>query len=175
MNHLEFIPADAVQHRSELIELNIEYLNWVVSGFEAITGKSGREMLGSEIPQYVENNVAKVCGDKPPRGVFYLVKYEGVLAGMGGLRCVRDGVAEVKRIYVRPTLRGNNLGESILLRILGDAKLFGYRSMVLDTSPFMHNAQRIYERHGFLDRPPYDEVEAPKELHPFIRFMEKTL
>lgn len=175
MTHLEFIPGDSTLHRSELTELNIEYLNWVLSGFSNITGTSPHDMLGMEVPQYVESTIDKVCGDVPPRGTFYLVMCDGALAGMGGLRYVREGVAEVKRIYVRPAFRGKRLGEAILQRILGDATSYGYQSMVLDSAPFMQYAQRIYAQHGFVDRPPYDEVEAPKELHPLIRFMEKSL
>ena len=171
----QFILADATLHRRQLVELNIEYLRWVLDGFCKITGKSSNDMLGMDLAEYVDGTVDKVCGDSPPRGAFYLVEFDGALAGMGGLRFVRDGVAEVKRIYVRPTFRGKRLGDAILQRVLSDAKAFGYRSMVLDTAPFMQSAQHVYVQHGFVDRLPYDEVEAPKELHPFIRFMEKSL
>lgn len=175
MNYPQFILADAALHRRQLVGLNIEYLGWVLDGFGKITGKSGVDMLGMDLASYVESTVNKVCGDAPPRGAFYLVELDGALAGMGGLRFVRNGVAEVKRIYVRPAFRGKRLGDAILQRILSDAKSYGYQRMVLDTAPFMQSAQRVYEQHGFLDRPPYDEVEAPKELHPYIRFMEKSL
>ncbi len=171
----QFILADATLHRKQLVELNIEYLAWVLDGFGKITGRSSTDMLGMDLASYVGSTVSKVCGDAPPRGAFYLVEFEGALAGMGGLRFVRHGVAEVKRIYVRPAFRGKRLGDAILQRVLSDAKSFAYQSMVLDTAPFMQSAQRVYVQHGFLDRPPYDEVEAPKELHPFIRFMEKSL
>ena len=175
MTTLTFIPAHPATHRKALLELNIEYLRWVLAGFGKMTGASAQDMLGMEVPEYVASVIDKVCGDPPPRGIFYLVESDGVLAGMGGLRRVRDGVAEVKRIYVRPAHRGQRLGESILQRILDDATAFGYHSMWLDSAPFMQSAQRIYEQFGFVDRGPYEEVEAPKELHPFVRFMEKSL
>ena len=82
MATLTFIPAHPATHREALLELNIEYLRWVLAGFGKMTGAS---------------------------------------------------------------------------------------------APFMQSAQRIYEQFGFVDRGPYEEVEAPKELHPFVRFMEKTL
>lgn len=175
MQNLTFIPAHTATHRHALQELNTEYLQWVIAGFGKITGASAQEMLGMEVPAYVASVIDKVCGDPPPRGIFYLVELEGVLAGMGGLRWVRDGVAEVKRIYVRPAHRGQRLGESILRRVLDDATAFGYRAMWLDSAPFMQSAQRMYERFGFVDRGPYEEVEAPKELHPIVRFMERSI
>jgi GNAT superfamily N-acetyltransferase len=87
----------------------------------------------------------------------------------------QEDQATGKRIYVRPGQRGKRIGESILQQILDDAKAFGYQSMWLDSAPFMQSAQRIYQRYGFVDREPYPEVEAPKELHPIIRFMERSL
>lgn len=170
-----FLPGNPLTHRQELVELNIEYLDWVLAGFSQITGVAARDMLGMETAPYVEGAIVKVCSDQPPRGIFYLVYCDGALAGMGGLRYVRAGVAEIKRIYVRAAFRGRQLGEAVLQRLLDDAKSFGYQTVVLDSAPFMQSAQQIYVRHGFVDRGPYDEVEAPKELHSMIRFMEKTL
>jgi GNAT superfamily N-acetyltransferase len=175
MTSLQFIAANPATHREALLELNVEYVTWVLSEFGKIAGKSTQQMIGKDVPEYIAGVIDKVCGDPPPRGIFYLVESEGELAGMGGLRWIRDGVAEVKRIYVRPEQRGKRVGEAILQRILNDAKAYGYKSIWLDSAPFMQSAQRIYESFGFTDRPPYDEVEAPKEFHSMIRFMEKTL
>ncbi len=175
MTAVTFIPANPATHRQQLLELNLEYLQWVLPAFGSLVGVTPRDMLGMDIPEYTVSVIDKVCGDPPPRGIFYIVECDGALAGMGGMRWIRDGVAEVKRIYVRPTHRGQRLGEAILQRILADATSFGYSSLVLDTAPFMESAQRMYAQYGFVDRGPYPEVEAPKELHSILRFMEKTL
>ncbi len=175
MTAVAFIPANPATHRQQLLELNAEYRGWVLPAFGNIIGATPREMLGMDIADYTASVIDKVCGDPPPRGIFYIVECDGACAGMGGLRWIRDGVAEVKRIYVRPPHRGKGLGETILQRILADAQSFGYKQLVLDTGPFMQSAQRLYEQYGFVDREPYAEVEAPKELHSILRFMEKTL
>jgi hypothetical protein len=62
------------------------------------------------VADYVHTIIDKVCGAPPPKCVFYLAKVDGSLAGMGGIRFVRNGVAEVKRIYFRPIYRGYRLG-----------------------------------------------------------------
>jgi GNAT superfamily N-acetyltransferase len=175
MTPLKFIAANPVTHRQALLELNIEYLTWVTTEFGKITGTTIQQMVGMEVPEYVASVIDKVCGEPPPRGIFYLVESEGQVAAMGGLRWLREGIAEVKRIYVRPGHRGKHIGEAILQKILDDAKQFGYKSMWLDTAPFMQSAQQIYERYGFVDREPYAEVEAPKDLHHLIRFMERSI
>ena len=170
-----FKPAHPITHRAELYELNLEYMSWVSAQITLLTGLHPQDTVGMDLPDYVASMIDKACGDPPPRGAFYLLESDGLVAGMGGLRRVRDGVAEAKRFYVRPEHRGKRLGEALLQRVMDDARAFGYRSMVLDTAPFMHPAHRLYEKFGFVDRGPYEEAEVPKELHGNWRFMECKL
>jgi N-acetylglutamate synthase-like GNAT family acetyltransferase len=170
-----FTPADPVVHRDVLIGINIEYVSWVLGEVERSFGVTPRELLGMSIPEYVPSAIDKVCGDPPPRGVFYLIHVDGKLAGMCGLRFIRTGVAEIKRVYVRPAYRGMSLGQSALHRLLSDAKEFGYQSICLDTAPFMQSAQRMYEAHGFIDCAAYAESEVPSALHSVWRFMERAV
>ena len=175
MVNYEFIAASAASHRAELIELNVEYLTWVFAGIEALFAVPADEVVGTPIREYVPRVIDKVCGDAPPKGIFYLVKVDEMLAGMGGLRFLRPGVAEIKRIYFRPEFRGMKLGELTLSRLLADAKAFGYRSVCLDTALFMRSAQRLYEKNGFSDCPAYQGVEVPAEFHGGWRFMKRDL
>ncbi len=170
-----FTLAKLAEHRDQLMLLNIEYMSWAIGEVGKITGATAQDMVGMSPAEYVASVIDKVCGDAPPKGAFYLVWSDGELAGMGGLRWVRDGVAEVKRIYVRPAQRGKQLGEAILQRVLDDAKQFGYQHIMLDSGPYMHAAHRIYEAFGFVDRGPYIEAEVPVEFHPMWRFMERAV
>jgi len=175
MPNIEFIAADAREHRRELIELNVEYLSWVFAEVEKLFGVSVEQIVGLPAHAYVPTVIDKVCGDPPPKGIFYLIKVDDQLAGMGGLRCLRPGVCEIKRIYIRPACRGLKLGELTLRRLLADAVAFGYQRACLDTGLFMTSAHRLYESHGFVDRPPYEGVEVPPEFHARWRFMERAL
>lgn len=165
--------ANPVADRDALLGLNIEYMSWVAEGIEQSFGLTSLALLGMDLPAYVSSVIDKVCGEPPPRGAFYLVHVDGELAGMGGLRRIGDGVAEVKRIYVRPAFRGLKLGQSILQRLLDDAHAFGYPCVRLDSAPFMQSAQRVYAAAGFVDREPYDGAEVPTVLHAGWRFMER--
>lgn len=104
-----------------------------------------------------------------------MVKVNDGLAGMGGIRYVRNGVAEIKRIYFRPNYRGNRLGEVMLNRLISDAIGFGYKTALLDSGPFMSTAHKVYERCGFVDCAPYEEAEVPSEFHDGWRFMVRSL
>lgn len=175
MTSPDFIIANVTSHRSELIQLNVEYVSWVLSEIEELFGIPADEIVGMPASEYVPTVIDKVCGDPPPKGAFYLVRVGSQLAGMGGFRCVRPGVAEIKRIYIRPGFRGMKLGELVLDRLLADAKRFGYQRICLDTAPFMKSAHRLYERNGFKDCPAYEGVEVPSAFHDRWRFMECTV
>jgi len=175
MPDIQLVVADATTHRRELIELNVEYLSWVFEEVEKLFGVPKDEIVGVAASEYVPTVIDKVCGDPPPKGVFYIVKIDGQLAGMGGLRHLRPGVAEIKRIYFRPTFRGMNLGETMLKRLISDATDFGYFEACLDTALFMTFAHHIYETNGFVDCPAYEGVEVPAEFHSRWRFMERNL
>lgn len=175
MPHTEFIVANAATHRQQLIALNVEYMNWVLQSVERHFGVRAQDALGMRIEEYVPSAIDKVCGDPPPKGVFYLVEVEGNVVGMGGIRYLRDGVAEVKRIYFRPAARGNGLGARMLSRLLSDARSFGYQNICLDTGPFMKSAHRIYEACGFSDCAPYPGTEVPNAFHSGWRFMQRAL
>jgi GNAT superfamily N-acetyltransferase len=175
MQNPEFIAANVEAHKDSLIQLNVEYLSWVFEGIEAFFGVPADQIVGMPANEYVPTVIEKVCGDPPPKGVFYLVRVNDKLAGMGGLRFLRTGVAEIKRVFFRPEFRGMRLGERMLGRLLTDAKAFGYQTVCLDTAPFMKSAHRLYETNGFSDCSPYDGAEVPSEYHSRWRFMERTL
>ena len=90
-----------------------------------------------------------------PRGRLLLALDEGAAAGCVAMRPLADDTCEMKRLYVRPAHRATGLGRQLAERIIDEARSAGYRCMYLDTLPSMAGAQRLYERLGFRDIPPY--------------------
>jgi GNAT superfamily N-acetyltransferase len=172
---LDFVRADLELHRELLIQFNIEYLRWADDSVQEWFGLSLPSLLGMPIPDYVHSSLDKLCEGTPPNGVFYVVFNGEAALGMGGLRRIRDGVGEIKRIYVSRASRGGGIGAKILDRLVRDAQSFGYQELVLDTGPFMTSAHRLYEAAGFADIPPYAEAEVPEALHHDWRFMHCRL
>lgn len=169
------ITADPVLQREALIGLHVEYVRWVADEVERVFGIKPQDLNGMPLADYAAGSVETVCAEVPPQGIFYLLELDGEPAGMGGLRRLRDGVAEVKRFYIRPAHRGLKLGSLLLQRLLSDAQLFGYQRVHLDTAPFMHAAHRLYESAGFKDCAAYEGSEAPAAVRSNWRFMEKLL
>jgi GNAT superfamily N-acetyltransferase len=93
---------------------------------------------------------------RPPHGAYY-VGYEGAeaVAG-GGLRRLGDGVAEIKRMYVRPGDRSRGLATALLQRLEDAARSLGYAAARLDTGPAQVHALRMYRRAGYVEVPPYN-------------------
>ena len=94
---------------------------------------------------------------RPPGGAYY-VGFEGsaAVAG-GGFRRLGDGLAEIKRMYVRPEARSRGLAAE-LLRTLEDAiRDLGYERARLDTGPKQPHAQCLYRAAGYVEIAPYND------------------
>ncbi len=94
---------------------------------------------------------------RPPGGA-YVVGFEDeqAVAG-GGLRRLTEGVAEIKRMYVRPSARSRGLAGALLEELEGTARTLGYDVVRLDTGPKQVHALSLYRRAGYLEVPRYNE------------------
>jgi ribosomal protein S18 acetylase RimI-like enzyme len=94
---------------------------------------------------------------RPPDGAYY-VGYEGTdaMAG-GGLRRLGDGMAEIKRMYVRPESRSRGVAAQLLRTLEEAARALGYVSVRLDTGPKQVTAQRLYRGAGYVEIAPYND------------------
>jgi ribosomal protein S18 acetylase RimI-like enzyme len=85
-----------------------------------------------------------------PRGCILLAVDNGQLLACGALRPIDDTTAEMKRLYVRPAGRGQQLGRRLAERICDIARDAGYQRIRLDTMPDMKAAQQLYASLGFV-------------------------
>ncbi len=104
----------------------------------------------------------------PPNGFAVLASLEDDLAGVAGVRRFSRGVAELKRMWVRPDARGRGVGRWLADRAVTEARARGFRSVRLDTvTDVMAEANLLYESMGFTDIAPYRA-----NVLPAARFME---
>jgi len=94
---------------------------------------------------------------RAPDGAYY-VGYEGseAVAG-GGLRRLGAGVAEIKRMYVRPDARSRGVAAALLHTLEEAARALGYTRTHLDTGPKQVTAQRLYQGAGYVEIAPYND------------------
>ena len=116
-----------------------------------------QEALGVDLSfQDFETEVRELPGEyTPPRGRLLLALENGAPAGCVAMRPLTSDTCEMKRLYVRPEYRAASLGRQLAERVIAEARSIGYQRMYLDTLPTMSGAQRLYERLGFKEIPPY--------------------
>ena len=92
-----------------------------------------------------------------PNGRLYVAYLDGAPAGCIALLPSEEGDAELKRLYVRPAFRGRGVALALVERLLDDAREIGYKSVRLDTLPFLGEAIALYRKFGFCEIPPYND------------------
>jgi putative acetyltransferase len=80
--------------------------------------------------------------------MFFVARLDGDPVGCGGV-AFENGLAEVKRMYVRPRARGQGVARTILARLEAEARARGVTCLFLETGDVQHAAIRLYERAGF--------------------------
>ena len=116
--------------------------------------------------QGFETELATLPGKyAPPRGSLLLSFVGDTPAGVIAMRPIDDRICEMKRLYVRPSARGRNLGRKLISRIMSDARAAGYEKMRLDTLiGKMDHAITLYREFGFYEIPAYFGSPLDHEL-----------
>jgi GNAT superfamily N-acetyltransferase len=96
----------------------------------------------------------------PPKGRMWLAHNDdGEAVGIVALRPLGDeGVCELKRLYVRPAVRGRGAGRALTEQAIAEARTVGYRLMRLDTGTFLEASRHLYASLGFVEIAPYYDV-----------------
>ncbi|EWM09768.1 transcriptional regulator PadR [Kutzneria sp. 744] len=80
----------------------------------------------------------------------------GDLGGCGGFRVLSPGVAELTRVFLRPTLRGRGGALALLTALERAAVDMGLTTARLDTRKDLVEARRLYARNGYVEIPAYN-------------------
>lgn len=130
---------------------------------------AGLTMMATLVPsdEVAFLTVDELCADNVH---FFTARQSGDVVGCGAL-VLEDGYAEVRSMFVQPDARGEGVAAAILMRLEREAVALKVPVLRLETGDLLHDAVRLYARHGFVQRDAFgDYKEDPASI-----FMEKQL
>ena len=140
---MKLVFVESEKHLTSIRELFLEYA----------------ESLGFSLCfQNFDKELANLPGDySPPDGRLILALDENKPIGCVALRKLEKHICEMKRLYIKPEMRGIGLGEQLVRTVIDEAVKIGYMKMRLDTVPKMKEAIDLYSKIGFKEVGPYRE------------------
>ena len=158
--------ANAEAEIESVRELLREYATWaftLVPGSNKSPAWEGFDMELATLPGIYA----------PPAGRLLLAMQDGQPAGCVCLKGHDAITSELKRLYVRPTFRGQNIGQQLVKMLVEEARQSRYQRIVLDSHISMKKAHAIYQEVGFKLASAPDDL--PENLKPIVVFMECDL
>ncbi|HVY10725.1 MAG TPA: GNAT family N-acetyltransferase [Mycobacteriales bacterium] len=96
----------------------------------------------------------------PPTGMFLIVRDErDVAVGCGSIRLLDADTAEIKRMWINPSMRGRGAGWALLQALEAAAVDLGATVGVLDTNATLTSALALYRANGWQEVPAYNDNE----------------
>jgi putative acetyltransferase len=141
MVKLNILPAESKEQLEHIRELFLEYASSLE--FDLSFQDFERELV--DLP----------CQYSSPNGLLLLAVVSEKVAGCVALRKITEHDCEMKRLYVRPEYRGQDIGKQLVFAIIEEARKIGYSRMLLDTVPSMKSAIKLYRSLGFKSIEPY--------------------
>jgi DNA-binding MarR family transcriptional regulator/GNAT superfamily N-acetyltransferase len=94
----------------------------------------------------------------PPTGLFLVATLRGEPVGCGALKFhCPDAPAEIKRMWVAPSVRGLGLGRRLLAELEARAAAYGVRVLRLETNRALAEAVSLYRSAGYREVPPFND------------------
>lgn len=136
---------------------------------QAESGRAVPARIG-ELPTVLQRE----CRDLPavycPPGALLIADHDGQPAGCVGLTPCSPGIAEVRRLYVRPVFRGKGIARSLMSNGHHHAARHGMNRLILDVLPARTSVINFYRRLGYTETEPY-ATESPV----LMSYMERSI
>jgi putative acetyltransferase len=126
--------------------VDIERITKATDDVRLLIGELDRVLAAEYLPEQRHGLALEALFQ--PHIRFFLARLNGVAIGCGGM-ALFDDFAEVKRMYVRETMRGHGVAQALLTRIETEARVAGFVVLRLETGERQAAALRFYAQAGF--------------------------
>lgn len=114
--------------------------------------------LSATFPEPGANHFSLSVADvSPGDGAFLIAYLDDRAIGCGAVRRLDRATAELKRMYVDPSVRGQGVGRSLVAALEQEARLLGVGRVVLETGTRLSSAIRMYEAMNYVRIPLFGE------------------
>jgi putative acetyltransferase len=154
-------------------EIDIELIATAVDDVRELIGELDQLLAAEYLPEQRHGLTLEALFQ--PHIRFFAARLNGAAIGCSGM-ALFDDFAEVKRMYVRETVRGRGVAQALLTRIETEARGTGFDVLRLETGVRQAAALRFYTRAGFRPCAAFGDYAAmrPEAIATSI-FMEKRL
>jgi GNAT superfamily N-acetyltransferase len=136
-----------------------------------IEARDPRDPVVAQLGQEQQNELAALEGEGHVsyalhEGIEFVAGFiDGRPVACGAIQPLGDGVAEIKRMYVRPQHRRQGLSRLILAALEELAMQRGYHTLRLETGRYLTPALGLYRAAGYRPIPLYGEyVDNPNSV-----------
>ena len=154
-------------------EVDIELVAGATRDVRELIGELDRVLAAEYLPEQRHGLALEALFQ--PHIRFFVARLNGAAIGCGGI-ALFDDFAEVKRMYVRETVRRRGVAQALLTRIETEARVAGFVVLRLETGERQAEALPFYARAGFAPCAAFGDYAAmrPEAVATSI-FMEKRL
>lgn len=153
--------------RDELDFDAVRYLCWEYRDFLLTLSEDSQAIVRNV---YARDKYAAILGQievihAPPQGVIRIALLDGAPVGCGMAHRLAPGTAEIKRVFLRDTARGQRAGYAMMQALIAGCRDLGFRRILMDTSRELTAAKTLYLSMGFRLRGPYQQMPPEAEGH----------
>ena len=132
---------------------------------ERLDGPSGEALLAAfmaEIvplyPGWTPDTGPSATADElsPPTGLFLVAYVDDEPVGCGGIKRLSDEAAELKRLYVAPTVRNQSVARALVAALEDAARDAGHQVVRLDTGAEQPAAVHLFRSAGYIEIDDYN-------------------
>ena len=131
--------------------------------------------LQIDLERVTNQSMAHLPDFSPPNGRIFLAELDQTIVGCVAMRTIAEEIAELKRLYVRSSHRGQGIGRALVAAVIDEASHMGYAKLRLDTPKFFTAAENLYRSLQFQPIPPYPQSETSEIYHQDWLFMELNI